>query len=184
MPKMHDRGGRLDAGPIVQTDHQYSIWEKKGDAIAQLMGQKKLRTTDEMRRTMEAMEPEQYERLSYYDRWLVATESLLVEKGVLTSQAIDDRAKGIRQRAKTAAPAGSDGHDHEHLPGDNRLELSPSEQRIDAIAELLVEHGILTADEIRRQIENMDSRTPAQGARIVARAWVDPQVQAAPAGRR
>ncbi len=42
-----------------------------------------------------------------------------------------------------------------------------------AVRELLIEKGHVTADEVRRQVEDMDSRTPAQGARVVARAWVD-----------
>jgi nitrile hydratase len=178
MAKVHDRGGRLDAGPINRAEHVYTFWEKKADAIAQLMGQKKLRRVDEMRRTLEAMEPDQYERLSYYDRWLVATESLLVEKGMLTSMEIDERLQASPlpprgERARVREP-GHDGHDHEHLPGDDRLELSPSEQRLDAIAEVLIDMGVLTAGEIRRQMEDMDSHTPAQGAPVVARAWVDP----------
>jgi nitrile hydratase len=44
-----------------------------------------------------------------------------------------------------------------------------------AVRELLIEKGILTAEEIRRQVEDMDRRGPIQGARVVARAWVDPQ---------
>ena len=43
-----------------------------------------------------------------------------------------------------------------------------------AVRELLIEKRILTADEIRRAIEAMDARSPAIGARVVARAWVDP----------
>ena len=43
-----------------------------------------------------------------------------------------------------------------------------------AVRELLIEKGILTADLIRRQVEDMDSRTPARGAKVVARAWCDP----------
>lgn len=44
----------------------------------------------------------------------------------------------------------------------------------DAIRELLIEKGVFTADHMRRAIEAMDERSPAQGARMVARAWVDP----------
>jgi nitrile hydratase len=44
-----------------------------------------------------------------------------------------------------------------------------------ALRELLIEKSVVTADEIRRQIELIDSRTPAVGARVVARAWVDPE---------
>jgi len=47
-----------------------------------------------------------------------------------------------------------------------------------ALRELLVEKGILTADAIRRAVEAMDARTPAQGARVVARAWSDPAYKA------
>lgn len=43
-----------------------------------------------------------------------------------------------------------------------------------AVRALLIDKGILTADEVRRAVEDMDSRTPLQGARIVAKAWVDP----------
>ena len=42
-----------------------------------------------------------------------------------------------------------------------------------AVRELLVEKKLIGPDEIRRQIEVLDSRTPALGAKVVARAWVD-----------
>ena len=42
-----------------------------------------------------------------------------------------------------------------------------------AIEALLSEKGLLTADEVQRQVNLMDGRTPADGARVVARAWVD-----------
>jgi nitrile hydratase len=42
-----------------------------------------------------------------------------------------------------------------------------------AVRELLVAKGILTADDVRGAIEAMDARTPAQGARVVARAWTN-----------
>ena len=43
-----------------------------------------------------------------------------------------------------------------------------------AVAELLIEKGVITADELRAQIDFMDSITPARGATLVARAWTDP----------
>ena len=58
--------------------------------------------------------------------------------------------------------------DHGHEP---RLEYRILEQ---AMRELLIEKGVVTADEWRRQIELMDSRSAAMGAKIIARAWVDP----------
>jgi nitrile hydratase subunit alpha len=47
-------------------------------------------------------------------------------------------------------------------------------KRVYAIRELLVEKGVLTRDDIQAEIEYMDARSPANGARLVARAWVDP----------
>ena len=51
-----------------------------------------------------------------------------------------------------------------------------------AIETLLVEKGIIDATEISRQVDLMDGRTPADGARVVARAWVDPDFRGPPAG--
>jgi nitrile hydratase len=47
-----------------------------------------------------------------------------------------------------------------------------------AVRELLIEKGILTADEIREAVERMDARGPHLGAKLVARAWVDPAFKA------
>jgi nitrile hydratase subunit alpha len=74
-------------------------------------------------------------------------------------------------------------HDHTHAddghaPIQDREELTYYEQRTWAIQTLLVEKGILTAEEIRRQIEAVEARTPADGAKVIARAWVDPAFKA------
>jgi len=47
-----------------------------------------------------------------------------------------------------------------------------------AVRELLIEKRLIGPEEIRRQIEVLDSRTPALGAKVVARAWVDPEFRA------
>lgn len=47
-----------------------------------------------------------------------------------------------------------------------------------AVRELLIEKGVLNAEAIRREVEKMDARSPAQGARVVARAWSDPVFKA------
>src|SRR3712207_9588787 len=43
---------------------------------------------------------------------------------------------------------------------------------------LLVEKGVLSSEEVRSHIEYMEARSPANGARLVARAWVDPEFKA------
>lgn len=101
MQSVHDRGGRPDDRPIDRTEHELSIWEKRTDALVALLGARGLLRTDELRRAIESIEPQRYESLSYYERWIVAVEKLMVEKGVLTSAAIDRKAAELAaQRAR------------------------------------------------------------------------------------
>ena len=65
------------------------------------------------------------------------------------------------------------GHDHAHDPIGSDGE-PPVAARVRALEDLLVEKGILTHEEVRARIDRLVSRTPAHGARLVARAWVDP----------
>jgi nitrile hydratase len=44
-----------------------------------------------------------------------------------------------------------------------------------AVRELLIDKGIFTADDVRRQVEDMDGRDAGRGAKMVARAWLDPE---------
>ena len=73
------------------------------------------------------------------------------------------------------------GHDHHHdhghahaPPPDQDGPWSEARYLEAALRELLVEKGVLGAGEIHAQVEAMDARTPARGARVVARAWTDP----------
>ena len=68
-------------------------------------------------------------------------------------------------------------HPHEHRP-DQDGPLTDYQLMEIAVRELLVEKGVVTADEIRQAIEAMDARNPATGARVVARAWTDPAFKA------
>ena len=67
-----------------------------------------------------------------------------------------------------------DHHDHDdHAPIED-AGYGEDELLEAAIRELLIEKGVLTAEDVARQIDNMDSRNPALGARVIARAWTDP----------
>ena len=63
------------------------------------------------------------------------------------------------------------GHDYPHK--EPQHERSPWAARIRAIEELLEEKGVFTKEEIEAQVEYMEARTYENGARLVARAWVD-----------
>jgi len=74
-------------------------------------------------------------------------------------------------------------HGHSHIGKhptheDDDVALTESEARFLALKSILIEKGVLTADEIRRRHEINDRGTPHQGARMVAKAWVDPAFKA------
>jgi Nitrile hydratase, alpha chain len=70
-------------------------------------------------------------------------------------------------------------HDHGHEPIEAGAEMPSYYELMEtSVRELLVEKELIGADEIRRMLEVMDSRTPALGAKLVARAWVDPEFRA------
>jgi nitrile hydratase alpha subunit len=66
-------------------------------------------------------------------------------------------------------------HDHEHAEIAHAARPQYYEVMETAIRELLIKKQMIAADEIRHQIEVLDSRTPALGAKVVARAWSDPE---------
>ncbi|MEM7076634.1 MAG: nitrile hydratase subunit alpha [Pseudomonadota bacterium] len=70
-------------------------------------------------------------------------------------------------------------HDHLSPSGhpfreDNDTALTYWQRMEIAVRELLVEKGHLTPARINAQIAEMDARSPANGAALVARAWTDP----------
>ncbi|MBM3926560.1 MAG: nitrile hydratase subunit alpha [SAR202 cluster bacterium] len=71
------------------------------------------------------------------------------------------------------------GHDHEspkaHQGMSKDQELSYYALRVKALESALVEKGICTPDEVTRAVAEMETRTPADGARVVARAWLYPK---------
>ena len=65
-------------------------------------------------------------------------------------------------------------HDHPHEPIGSDGE-PPAAARARALEDLLVEKGVLTREAVRQRIDWLVSRSPADGARLVAHAWVDPE---------
>lgn len=86
-----------------------------------------------------------------------------------------------------------DGHDRSdpmgHQPGtlassghpyraDQDAPLSYWQTMEIAVREILIDKGIVTPAEVQATIDQMDARSPADGAAVVARAWVDPEFKA------
>ncbi len=98
MRSHHDMGGQ-PAGPVNMAEHEYDPWEKRVDAMfALLVQEKKLMRVDELRRGIESLEPNAYDNLTYYERWIASIAKILVEKGVLDQVELDARLAEIEQR--------------------------------------------------------------------------------------
>ena len=97
MKKVHDMGGRREEfGPVDRKEHEVEDWERLADAVNYILNAKGHKTTDEMRRAIESLE--NYREMSYYERWAAAAEMLVVEKGLLTQEEIDERAAALERR--------------------------------------------------------------------------------------
>src|SRR5437867_7269742 len=90
MPRVHDRGGWPGAGPINKAEHDLSMWEKRTDALLVLLArpEKRVIRVDEVRRGIESLAPGEYDRLSYYERWMSAMEALMIDKCILIRDAV------------------------------------------------------------------------------------------------
>ena len=97
-PKIHDRASFPSNESIDLGDHEHKDWEWRVDALARVLGAKGITRVDQMRRAIESLSPERYEGSSYYDKWSMALEALLVEKGLLKTAEIDDRAAASQAR--------------------------------------------------------------------------------------
>ena len=91
MPKVHDRGGWPNNNPIDRTEHIMEEGERRVDSLNSVLGEKGLKNTDQLRRAIESLSQDQYEGLSYYEKWTAAMETLLVEQGIMTTDEIDQK---------------------------------------------------------------------------------------------
>ncbi len=102
--RWHDMGGHA-AGPIPMDSHDFALWEKRVDALMVLCGAKGLFTVDGLRRALEDMGEDAFEKYSYYDRWIAATNQNLVEAGVYSLEELGQRMEDIAQRGPTYGEA-------------------------------------------------------------------------------
>ena len=88
---VHDRGGWPTDAPIDRSEHDLADWELLTDALVHVLAGKGLMNVDELRRGIESMPPDDYERASYYERWLFSMETILTEKGILAPGEVEAR---------------------------------------------------------------------------------------------
>ena len=86
MSRTHDVGGTPGHGPIEREAGEppfHHEWEARVFALNRLLLERCVYNLDEFRYAIERMDPEVFARAGYYERWFLAIELLLHEKGVL-----------------------------------------------------------------------------------------------------
>jgi hypothetical protein len=99
MQGYHDLGGQ-PAGAINKAEHALAFWEKRVHAMQTLLSDPcvDLVSTHELRRGIESLGEAEYDRLSYYERWITAMTTILLQKGVLTPEALGAKLADIEAR--------------------------------------------------------------------------------------
>lgn len=99
MRSYHDMGG-LAAGKIVPQEHTYEPWEKRVDALMMLLShrERNLLKVDELRRNIESLGPEAYDRMTYYERWMHAICQTLIQRGVISLDELGRKMEQVKAR--------------------------------------------------------------------------------------
>jgi hypothetical protein len=102
MRGIHDLGG-LPAGPVERDEHEYAAWEKRVDALMMLLSHKdrQLVKVDELRRNIESLGADAYDRLGYYERWMHAIVQTLIQRGVVS---IDELGRKMAEQEARGGP--------------------------------------------------------------------------------
>jgi hypothetical protein len=105
--RWHDMGGTA-AGPIPTDQHDFSLWEKRVDALLIIASGKGYFTVDGLRRVLEDMGPDTFETMTYYERWIASINQNLIEAGVYTTSELAQRMTQVAARGATYGEAVSD----------------------------------------------------------------------------
>jgi nitrile hydratase subunit beta len=94
---VHDLGGMEDFGPIVVEPAEpafHAPWEGRVFAIGGILTAQGLASTNTVRHAIERMDPAHYLCSPYFEHWLTAFATLLVERGLLTTEQLEARSTG------------------------------------------------------------------------------------------
>lgn len=105
--RWHDMGG-TDAGPIPDAQHDFSIWEKRVDALMIICSGKGYFTVDGLRRVLEDMGEDAFETMTYYERWVASVNQNMIEAGAYTTAELGTKMAEVKARGATYGEAASD----------------------------------------------------------------------------
>ena len=95
--------GGLPAGKVERTEHDYAEWERRVDALAWILwgvkGPQKFFTVDEHRNAIESLAPAEYDRMSYYEKWIHALAHCMVSRGVVSNDELSRKLAEVKRRA-------------------------------------------------------------------------------------
>ena len=97
MRNHHDLGG-LPGGSIDASEHDYALWERRVDALLVLLSAAGRMSVDELRKNIEALGPDAYDRLTYYERWMHSIAQTLIERGVITIDELGRKMAHVEAR--------------------------------------------------------------------------------------
>ena len=89
MNGVHDMGGMDGFGPVVREPNEpvfHADWEARMYALANVVMGAAQVNVDEFRHAIERIPPARYLASSYYERWIAAAETILVEHGIATRE--------------------------------------------------------------------------------------------------
>ena len=95
----HDMGGQ-PAGPVARTEHDFALWEKRVDALLVLLSRenRRLMTVDELRRNIESLGTDAYEKMTYYERWIHSISQTLIQRGVISIDELGRKMAEVGER--------------------------------------------------------------------------------------
>ena len=85
--------------------HDFALWEKRVDALMVLCGERGFFTVDGLRRAIEDMGEDAFEKLTYYERWIAAINQNLSEAGVDSLEELGTRMAEMEARGPTYGEA-------------------------------------------------------------------------------
>src|SRR5262245_2956480 len=97
MRSHHDMGGE-PAGAVERSEHDYAAWEKRIDALLVLLTRKRRMNVDELRRNIEGLGADAYDKMSYYERWTHSIAQTLIQRGVISVDELGRKMAEVEQR--------------------------------------------------------------------------------------
>ena len=99
----HDMGG-LPAGRVEPVEHDYDDWEKRVDAMMMLLtgvcGGKRRMSVDELRKNIESIAPDVYDRMGYYERWITSLTQTMLQRGQISTDELTRKMAEVAGRNK------------------------------------------------------------------------------------